>query len=261
MKNTFIILLSLLCSYSYAQNVDTIATKSGLKYYYIEHGEGLAAKSGWVMITHYIGSFEDGDKFDSSRDRNDPFVFNLNKGQVIKGMDEGVSLMKIGDRIVFIIPSELAYGEKGAGEVIPPNSTLIFDVELLDMKEKSLFMALDKTLRSHKNGKQDSTLYFKDMYSQYKELKKANFEGLYYGESDLNRLGYSVLSSNPKEAAKIFSLNVDFYPESSNAYDSLGEAYMELANNKKAIKNYQRSLELDPENNNASEMILKMEAL
>ena len=260
MKYILNILFLSLSTMLIAQENDTITTDSGLKYYFVKKGDGEAAKSGWVMIAHYIGSFEDGSKFDSSRDRDQPFAFSLDKGQVIKGMNEGVSLMHVGDRIVLIIPPDLAYGEKGAGEVIPPNSTLVFDVELLDQKEKSLYTVLEEVLHSQKGGDQDSSFYFKDMYKTYKSLKKDGFESLYAGESDLNRLGYEVLKQYPKEAIKIFSMNVEAYPESSNVYDSLGEAYMEAGNTKKAIKNYNQSLTLDPNNSNAVDMIKKMEA-
>lgn len=94
-------------------------------------GEGDEATTGQSITVHYTGTLEDGTKFDSSKDRNDPFVFTLGVGQVIKGWDEGFAGMKVGGSRKLTIPPEMGYGARGAGGVIPPNATLIFDVELL----------------------------------------------------------------------------------------------------------------------------------
>ena len=111
-----------------------ITTASGLVYEDTVVGEGAEAKAGQQVIVHYTGWLTNGSKFDSSKDRNDPFEFSLGMRQVIGGWDEGVQGMKIGGTRKLTIPSELGYGARGAGGVIPPNATLVFEVELLGVK-------------------------------------------------------------------------------------------------------------------------------
>ena len=107
---------------------------SGLKYEDLVEGDGAEAAAGQQVVVHYTGWLTDGRKFDSSRDRNDPFDFTLGKGQVIPGWDEGVAGMKVGGTRRLTIPPHLGYGARGAGGVIPPNATLVFEVELLDVR-------------------------------------------------------------------------------------------------------------------------------
>lgn len=114
-----------------ANKEDVKTTDSGLRYVEVEEGDGEVPQPGQTVVVHYTGSLADGTKFDSSRDRDRPFSFKLGQGQVIKGWEEGISTMRVGGRRQLIIPPELGYGQKGAGGVIPPNATLIFDVELL----------------------------------------------------------------------------------------------------------------------------------
>lgn len=98
-------------------------------------GTGSEAKPGKLVVVHYTGWLTDGSKFDSSLDRNDPFVFPLGRGHVIRGWDEGVQGMRTGGKRKLTIPPELGYGARGAGGVIPPDATLVFEVELLDVQE------------------------------------------------------------------------------------------------------------------------------
>jgi len=111
-----------------------VSTKSGLQYYKIFSTSGKPAKKGKKVSVHYSGFLEDGSMFDSSVKRGAPFEFLLGAGRVIKGWDEGVALMNVGEKFKFIIPYDLAYGEMGRPPIIPPKSTLIFDVELIDVK-------------------------------------------------------------------------------------------------------------------------------
>jgi len=109
-------------------------TESGLAYKITKKGSGPKAEAGKTVSVHYTGKLTDGTKFDSSYDRNQPIDFPLGQGRVIKGWDEGISLLNVGSKATFIIPPDLAYGARGAGGVIPPNATLIFEVELVNVK-------------------------------------------------------------------------------------------------------------------------------
>lgn len=117
-----------------AKEEKVITTKSGLKYIDHKVGDGAEAKKGDTVTVHYTGTLKDGKKFDSSKDRDEPFSFPLGAGRVIKGWDEGVAGMKVGGKRKLIIPSELAYGKKGFPGAIPPDAELTFEVELLKIK-------------------------------------------------------------------------------------------------------------------------------
>ena len=117
--------------------VDTAAmtrTQSGLRYQDVTVGQGTEASPGRTAVVHYTGWLPDGKTFDSSRDRGEPFSFPLGAGQVIAGWDQGVAGMKVGGRRKLVIPPDLGYGAQGAPPVIPPGATLVFDVELLDVR-------------------------------------------------------------------------------------------------------------------------------
>ncbi|GAB1449770.1 FKBP-type peptidyl-prolyl cis-trans isomerase [Bacteroidota bacterium] len=117
-------------------------TASGLKYRVTELGKGKQVEAGDKVTVHYTGKLTNGTKFDSSKDRNQPFSFKVGAGQVIKGWDEGLQLLKVGDKATFVIPPDIAYGQRDMGS-IPPNSTLIFDVEVLDTKSAPKILPYD----------------------------------------------------------------------------------------------------------------------
>jgi FKBP-type peptidyl-prolyl cis-trans isomerase len=128
-----IMLLSVACSYQ-GRKPGYVTTASGLQYLDIKVGNGVVPKAGQMVEVHYTGWLTDGKKFDSSRDGGTPFRFPFGQGMVIKGWDEGLSTMKVGGVRKLIIPPALGYGERGAGDLIPPSSTLVFEVELLAVR-------------------------------------------------------------------------------------------------------------------------------
>lgn len=120
---------------TYGEKNMTVTTSSGLSYTDQKIGDGASPKKGDRVIVHYTGWLKQNDqKFDSSVDRGEPFSFHIGEGEVIPGWDEGVMTMKVGGKRQLVIPAELGYGARGAGGVIPPNATLVFDVELLGVE-------------------------------------------------------------------------------------------------------------------------------
>lgn len=231
---------------------DTITTETGLQYYMIEEGEGEKVQEGKEVALHGIGTFENGEVFWETRESNSPFYFVSGTNSVIKGVEEGVSKMRVGDRWIFILPPELAYGNKQRGP-IPPNSVLIFDYEILNVSDpkKPIVDTLYKTI--HSDGI-DKAL---DLYVQLKDQRDVfNFRA-----DQLNVLGYKLLNENKLAASRaVLELNTREHPDNFNTWDSLGEIYMVLGQNDLAIESYKKSLQLYPKNTNAIERIKKIEA-
>jgi len=227
-------------------------TASGLKYKIVQLGDGPKAEPGKEVGLHGIGSFPDGKVFWNSRDPDNPFYFVLGVDRVISGCAEGVALMRVGDRFLFTMPPELGYGEKGSGTTIPPNATLIFDYEILSVETPKTPIAA--TLLAIINEKGIS-----QAVSTYLWLKKDKAAEYNFREDQLNTLGYKLLADEKnKEAIAIFELNSLTYPQSYNVYDSLGEAYLADGQKDKAIENYEKSLALNPKNENAVEALKKI---
>jgi len=227
-----------------------VTTPSGLTYLITKHGTGRQPQTGETVVLNYTGTLVSGSKFDSSFDRNQPFAFKLGVGQVIKGWDEGVAKLRVGDSALFVIPGDIAYGARGAGDVIPPNATLIFVVELLDVKARSMTDILMKTL--NEKG-------LEAMIAEYHNVKKSGDQDIYASESLMNGFGYSLLRrARVNEAIEVLKLNVEEYPQSANVYDSLGEAYMMTGNKEKAIENYQKALTIDPTMESAKQALKRL---
>ena len=219
-------------------NAAAVTTPSGLTYLITKKGTGRQPVTGETVVINYTGTLTNGVKFDSSHDREQPLSFKLGVGQVIKGWDEGVAKLRVGDQAILVIPGALAYGSKGAGGVIPPDATLIFVVEILDVKAKSLTDLLSTTLKE--KG-------VEAMSAEFRRLKSVADPELYTSESDTNAFGYRLIRRNQiNEAIEIFKLNVEAYPQSANVYDSLGEAYLLRGDKEKAIESYQKALAIDP---------------
>lgn len=227
-----------------------VTTPSGLTYLITKKGTGPQLKAGDTVVLHYTGTLTNGVKFDSSRDGGQPFAFKLGVGQVIKGYDEGVGKLRVGDHAILVIPSTSGYGAKGAGDVIPPDSTLIFVIEVVDVKANSLSDLLSKTL---------SDKGVEAMIAEFRRLKNGGDANIYIGESDLNGFGYRLLRQKQlDEAIEVFKLNVELYPQAANVYDSLGEAYMARGDKERAIENYQKALAIDPTMESAKQALKKL---
>jgi FKBP-type peptidyl-prolyl cis-trans isomerases 1 len=215
-----------------------------------QRGSGRQPKAGEIVVVHYTGTLTNGVKFDSSRDRGEPLAFKLGAGQVIKGWDEGFAQLRMGDQAILVIPPQLGYGIRGAGNVIPPNATLVFIVELIDIKTTSLSDTLSQTLDA--KG-------VEAMLAQYRELKSAGNQDMYSSESDLNGWGYRLLAKKRiREAIEVFKLNVEAYPQSANVYDSLAEAYLNNGDKKLAIENYHKALDLNPQMESAKNALREL---
>lgn len=253
-----LILTCAICYTAFAQKTDTLTTATGLKYYFIKKGDGPSLTPGWVAIWNYKLTLLDGTKIDATADRGVPFAAQYRSHKLIAGADEALSLMHVGDRGIFIMPYTIAYGVKGTGP-IPPKATLVFDMELLDTKPKSLTMVLDSVLYP-KSTPNDSVPQMDLVLKTFKQQKRDEFKAVYVSEDDLNAIGYELIKKYPADAVTLFKLNVGMYPKSWNAYDSLAEGYMDMGKTRLAIKNYEKSLKLNPKNTNGEDMLKKLRA-
>jgi hypothetical protein len=254
MKYTLLSIFLLIGTVLLSAQTDTLKTESGLRYLVLKKGNGPKAEATKAVEVHYTGSLTNGKVFDSSRERGEPIEFVLGAGQVIPGWDEGIALMHVGDQFKLFIPAKLGYGEAGAGEVIPPNSDLVFDVELVSVGEPKTAIG-DALLE---------TVIFKGIDSakaMYYDLKKNKPNEYNFKESQLTSLGYQLIQGGKKdEGIAILKLNVEAYPNSPNVYMYIADAYRYLGQNDLALENYKKSLQLKPGNKVVEDSIKEIEA-
>jgi hypothetical protein len=231
---------------------DTITTASGLKYIVMEKGTGIKAENGKQVSVHYAGYLLDGKEFDNSLKRGKPFKFILGQGMVIKGWDEGIALMRVGDKFRLIIPSDLGYGEKGSGEVIPPNSTLIFDTQLMGVSEPKPAISDILLTTIFEKGTDSAVVKYRELYKN----KKNEYD---FDEDLLNNLAFRFLNNSMyQNAICVLKLNSETYPDSFIIYDGLGEAYMVNGNKDLAIENFNKALKINPNDTNAADLLKKL---
>jgi tetratricopeptide (TPR) repeat protein len=226
-------------------------TESGLQYVILQRGTGPRPQAGQVVIYHYRGTFLDGKVFDSSIDRQQPFAFTLGRKQVIKGVEEAFTYFRVGDKGTIILPPQLAYGDKQRG-AIPANSTLRFDMEILDVKPLGLADVLADSI---------DTDGLDAARKRFVALRAEKFGDAYVSESQLNGLGYRYMGKDKlPEALAVLQWAAELFPDSGNVYDSLGEAQLKAGDRGAAIRSYEKSLALDPQNANARKVLLEIKS-
>jgi tetratricopeptide (TPR) repeat protein len=249
---TFLFIPALLFCQENITGKDTVTTASGLKYIVIEKGNGVKAEAGKQVSVNYAGYLLNGKEFDNSYKRGKPIKFTLGAGQVIKGWDEGIALMNVGDKLRLIIPSQLGYGAAGGGNVIPANATLIFDTQLMDVSTPKLSIADTLMLTIFEKGVDSAA-------AQYHELYKTKRNDYDFDEDQLNALAFKFMNNGMfKNAIGLLKLNAETYPESYNISDGLGEAYMMNGDKELAQQCFEKSLKLNPKDTDAEEALKKL---
>ncbi len=216
-------------------------TASGLQYQIIQSGKGAKVEPGKEVGVHGIGSFADGSVFWTTRETGQLFYFVTGTKSVIKGCEEGIGMMRQGDRYLFTMPPDLAYGEKGSGELIPANATLIFDYEVVSVEEpkKSIKEAMRAAIREQ-GMPQAIELYW--------QLKAEQQQDYNFRPDQLDGLAYQLLKNDPDQAIAIFQLAAREYPESYRPYEGLGDSWFKKGDKQKAAGYYRKALVIYPNN-------------
>ncbi|WP_170309673.1 FKBP-type peptidyl-prolyl cis-trans isomerase [Litorilituus lipolyticus] len=229
-----------------------ITTESGLQYGVIKSGQGAAVELNKEVAFHWTGFLQStGESFGSSRD-TEPFYFITGKRQVIAGAEEALLKMRVGDRYKLIVPPNLAYGDKGIENSIPPNATLIFDYEVMSVGEpkQDITIVLDEAIK---------TKGLAAAKNQYHHLKATAFEQYSFRENVLNGYGYTLLKRGLlNEAVAVFEINSLAYPNSWNVWDSLADGYYQNNQKEQSLKAFQQSVKLNPQSEFGLSMIEKI---
>jgi len=261
LKNQFILFLTILfipvlavCQTN-STGKDTITTASGLKYIVMEKGNGPKAEAGKQVTVNYVGYLTDSTEFDNSYKRKKPIKFILGQRQVIKGWDEGIALMNVGDKFRLIIPPDLGYGETGAGNgVIPPNATLIFDTQLMGVGDPKPPIADILLSTIYEKGIDSAVVLYHNLYA----AKRNNYD---FDEDQLNSYAFKLIDNGMYQfAIGLLNLNAETYPDSYIIYDGLGEAYMLIGNNASAVECFGKALKINPKDTNAEELLNRLNA-
>jgi peptidylprolyl isomerase len=231
-----------------------VTTASGLTYVVTHNAGGRRPQPGEMAFLHYTVLLTDGTKIESSLDQGEPFDFLLGGGGVIKGMDEAVANLGLGDEAVLIVPPQLGYGAKGAGKVIPSDATLVFLIHLTDIRPK-------KKVLSNVLMDVAVTQGFDAAIKRYQELKAVNFGDIYTSEGDMESLGYQLMKKKRiQDAVAFLRLNTKAYPQSADAFVALAEALKKSGDGAQALQSCKQALELDPKNLEAKDLLGELQA-
>jgi tetratricopeptide (TPR) repeat protein len=235
------------------QALDVTTTPSGVICIITKHGAGRQPKPGEIVLLQATALLENGKTFRKPQGGNEPDWIWLLPDKQPEGVIEGMSLLHVGDSAILIVPPALGYGaEGGRGGLVPRNAVLTYFVDILDVKSDDLASMLLNTIE---------TSGIDDALKQYDDLKGRGFPDIHVSEVNMNGLGYRLLKTDRKAAAiKIFQLNVEAYPHSANAYDSLGEAYASSGDKQRAIANYEKALSIDPQKESSAAALKQLKS-
>jgi FKBP-type peptidyl-prolyl cis-trans isomerase len=231
----------------------TAVTPSGLTYTVLRRGDGRRPARGEIMcvvLTGFLGTGEPISSGFKGHIKGTPDCIRLGAVDPA-GLDEGLARLRVGDQAILTLPPTLAYGSVGAPGFIPPNSALVYFVEVTDVKAKDLSQIMDDVLK-HQGAKA--------AVAQFIALRAAGFPDIFFSESEGNELGYDLLNrGETQDAITAFRINSESYPHSANAYDSLAEALKTVGDKDGAMENYRKALSIDPKMESSAKALAQLQ--